>query len=345
MRWQVVAFPIIILMDILVFFNFYKWQRQAIYEFNQRQMDLQVNYAVDAAVHDMLRDGTHLGTDYATWGEMTSEPEVALNTYVALLLRNFGWADTSENRKNLIDGSIPFFCVATYDGYYMYCKQTDVLTEKSITGTTTEIKHYPMVWTPKIPYSRTVWNESVGDDFAYSVYIYNLGFETYDKIEQNGDLSVSLPILKSASYGPGSVTDAQYIVNNTLTDACNNALYLGLMDTIESSWYLPAAYSSWASNNPVVSPTVLTYMSRNDGVTEYEVVTFGIGGAKIKDAEFCICYTTPAGEKLYTYSTNRQAVEDTYGVKIDYIYSTAKEAAQAGYWFDLRFRKVAEVVR
>ena len=346
MRWMAIAFPIALLMDVLVFLNFYKWQQQSVYEFEQRQMDLQVNYAVDAAVHDMLTDGTHLNTDYATWGEMTTEPEVALDTYIAVLLRNLGWADTAQNREDLIYSSIPFFCVATYDGYYVYCKQTDVIEGHDYSGALYEYRHYPMVWTPKIPYSRTVIDDWVEDtqQLYYTTYLYNLGFSTYDTVDQSGTIKLQNDIYTGENSAPGSVADAKQVINATLTDACNNALYLGLMDITENAWYLPATFSSWSNNNPVESPTVLTYISRADGMTQYNTVTFGIGGARIDKAEFCICYNDPSyGGPLYTYSSNRELLESLYGItNIETIVPTAKEAAEKGYFFDLRFREVRE---
>lgn len=350
-----IAFPITLLMDVLVFLNFYNWQQQAVYEFEQRQMDLQVNYAVDAAVHDMLYDGTHLGTDYATWGEMTTEPEVALDTYISVLLRNLGWADTAKNREDLIYSSIPFFCVATYDGYYVYCKQTDVIEGHDYAGNEYEYRHYPMVWTPKLPYAHTeyILDQEVagGGEVHYNTYIYNLGFETYDMITDKGDIQLQNGMYADPNTGFGSRADARSTINNTLTDACNNALYLGLMDVAENAWYLPATFSSWSNNNPVESPSVLTYISRTDGNTKYQTVTFGIGGARIDDAEFCICYMDDSDgdgvkEKLYTYSSNREKLNSFHAsdVEILLVTSTAKEAAENGYFFDLRFREVREAI-
>lgn len=348
MRFIGIAYPLVMLIDVIMFMNFWQWHQQSMYEFEQRQMDLQVNYAVDASVHDMLMTGTHLGTDYATWGEMTIEPEVALDTYVRVLLRNIGWADTVENRNNVITTSIPFFCVAAYDGYYMYCKQQDIYEWRSIDGTKhVEMNSYPMVWTPKIPYSETVKsNIDPGDALSgqkTEVYLYNVGFKTYNYIADNRVVTIDLPIKNLTDNSPGTKTRAMSVINNALTDACNSALYLGLEGNVDKSWFLPASFSSWSNNNPVESPTVLTYMNRSDGMTQYETTTFGIGGAKITDADFCICYTDPSyGGKLYTWADNRELLASKYGVtKIEYIVSTAKEAAERGYFFDLRFREVA----
>lgn len=348
MKFIPIAYPLVFLLDVFMFINFWNWQHQSVYEFEQRQMDLQVNYAVDASVHDMLYNGTHLNTDYADWGNMTTEPEVTLDTYVAVLLRNIGWSDTEQNRMDLIDGSIPFFCVATYDGYYMYCKQQDHYSYHLLDGTEEEIWHYPMIWTPKIPYSETIVINQMDGIFEYNLY--NLGFETYTRVWREDDgsgsyngnmhLDMALPLAKSGGAS-GSVSMARSVINNTLTDACNSALYLGLENSIDKSWYLPATFSQWSNNNPVESPTVLTYLNRTDGHTQYSIVTFGIGGAKITDAEFCICYTDPSyGGKLYTWSTNREELKTKYGItNIEYVFSTAKEAAENGYFFDLRFRE------
>ena len=111
MKFSVLALPFVVLMDIVVFVSFIMWQHESVYEFEQRQLDLQVNYAIDAATQEMLENSSHLSTDYADWGSMVVEPEVALDTYLAVLVRNFGWGDTAKTREELLDTSIPFFTI------------------------------------------------------------------------------------------------------------------------------------------------------------------------------------------------------------------------------------------
>ena len=67
MKWQSLAFPLVLLMDIIIVLNFIQWQRDSVYDIQQRQLDLQVNYATDAAAQDLLGLGVHIDTDYADW--------------------------------------------------------------------------------------------------------------------------------------------------------------------------------------------------------------------------------------------------------------------------------------
>lgn len=358
MKFMVVAVPFAVLMDIIVFFNFWQWHQESIYEFEQRQLDLQVNYSIDAAIHDMLKEGTHIDTDYDTWGKMTTEPEVALNTYVAVLLRNRGWADSYENRQNLIESSIPFFCVACYDGYYMYCRQRDIYEYKNYSNNTiiAEASSYPMKWTPKLPYTATVITEDESGKSA-TCYMYDMGFKYYNRINPDGTTSLkqSIPQIPTRISNP-SIMAAKNAINETLTEACNTALYLGLEADTNQSWYLPATFSSWSDNRPVETPTILTYVSNSDKNTKYNTVTFGIGGAKIDQATFVICYTLAPDEdnvmKFYTYAYNRDKVlkkyDDTINEDgtingqsnfsgIEKVYSTAREAAENGYYYDTEF--------
>ncbi len=326
MRYQVIAFPLGILMGVFMFINFTLWYQVSVYEFEQRQMDLQVNYAVDAAVQEMLANGTHLGTDYADWGSMTIEPEVALDTYLAVLIRNLGWADSEENREDLIESSMPFFCVATYDGYYMYMRQ-----QEKVNGVTT----YPHVWTPKLPYSDLVADPSHPGMYTY--YFYNVGETSYGTYTEYNNKVKYDNVLNATASGPGSLERAQEVVSDTLTDACNSALYIGLMGEVDNELYIPASFSQWSNSNPVKSPSVLTYMSRSDETTKYDKVTFGIGGAKIDDAQFCICYQYN-GVPCYTWADNRAEVESR-GSVVERVTTTPEDAAKAGYYFDFTLRR------
>ncbi len=326
MRYQVIAFPLGILMGVFMFINFTLWYQVSVYEFEQRQMDLQVNYSVDAAVQEMLANGTHLGTDYADWGSMTIEPEVALDTYLAVLIRNLGWADSEKNREDLIESSMPFFCVATYDGYYMYMRQ-----QEKVNGVTM----YPHVWTPKLPYSDLVTDPSHSGMYTY--YFYNVGESSYGTYTEYNNKVKYDNVLNATASGPGSLERAQEVVSDTLTDACNSALYIGLMGEVDNELYIPASFSKWSNSNPVKSPSVLTYMSRSDETTKYDKVTFGVGGAKIDDAQFCICYQYN-GVPCYTWADNRDRVESR-GSVVERVTTTPEDAAKAGYYFDFTLRR------
>lgn len=333
MKFISIAYSLIILIECILFVDFFKWQQQAVYEFEQRQQDIQVNYAADAAVQEMLANGTHLGTDYATWRDMVLEPELALDTYIAVLLRNLGWADTEYNREDLIESSIPFFCVAVYDGYYMYMRQHEERTE-TVGGHPVVNTVYEMRWTPKLPYSAI--EEAPLGSGKYTYYFYNLGGQMYGTFKEDGSVVKYNNIISKTGNGHGSLAMARSVVNQTLTEACNSAMFTGLEGNAQAQWFLPSSFSDWSNSNPVESPSVLTYMSNSSDQTQFDTVTFGIGGAKVDDAQFCICYSR-GGQKLYTWADNRDSLPA--GTRIERVTTTAKEAAEAGYFFDISFRR------
>lgn len=326
MKWMSLAFPFIIIMDIIVYVNFFTWHQQSIYEFEQRQLDLQVNYAVDAAAQEMLKRGTHIETDYIDWGSMDIEPEIALDVYEATLLRNFGWADSKDNRVALEASSIPFFLVATYDGYYVYGVQKDyVYTQDTDGNLVIQNTTYPKVWTPKLPYS-----ETVGSTF----YMYNLGEYNYATFSYDS-MVVKYDNPYRASGNEGTKARAKTVISECITDACNAALFAGLEGKVNEEWYIPDSFSTWSKSNPIESPTVLTYICREDLSTVYDVVTFGIGGSKIDESVYCICYTKLNGDKCYTYADNRDDLDSS--ISVENVVNSPEDAAKLGYYYDVDF--------
>lgn len=328
MKWMLLASPLTLLIDCIVFVNFFMWQQQSVYEFNQRQLDLQVNYSIDAAAQEMLSDGTHIDTDYIDWGQMTIEPEVALNAYEAVLLRNLGWSDYKENREDLIESSIPFFIVATYDGYYCYGRQRDDIVT-TVGSSNIHNTVYDFRWTPKIPYSRV-------DEDSNRGYIYYLSDKYYGSCDLTNPIATlqeELPLNDGTGFSSRQV--ARATIADTLTAACNSALFIGTEGNTDYLYYIPAYFSEWSNNNPVETPSILTYVSRVDQYTQYDTVTFGIGGAKIDDAEFCICYTVN-GSKRYAWADDRESVEGFYGsgYKLERVVVSREAAASEGYYFD-----------
>lgn len=331
MKNIIIAFPLVLLMDVIMFVSFIMWQHESVYEFEQRQLDLQVNYAIDAATQEMLENSSHLGTDYANWGSMIVEPEVALDTYLAVLLRNFGWADTERAREQLLDVSVPFFTVATYDGYYIYCKQRDTVVTNSVQN-----KVYSHKWTPKIPYT-DVEMKTDGSGNPYPVYyLYNLGDITYGTYVNN-KLKLDNKFVNNGSNTYATYSHSRMVIADILTDASTTALYSALEGKTNVEWVIPSSFSQWSNSRPIDRPSVLTYISRVDNSVMYDTVTFGIGGSKIDNANFCILYYRN-GQPVYAYADKRPLVEAA-GIRIQSIASSPKDAANKGFYYDLTFMK------
>jgi len=84
-----------------------------------------IDYSTDAAVEEML-NMAHLGQDYADQARTNADPEVALSTFLNLMCVNYGLPLTDSAKLQIESGYMPVFCVATYNGYYMYTPTKDL---------------------------------------------------------------------------------------------------------------------------------------------------------------------------------------------------------------------------
>lgn len=343
MRYGIIAFIYTLLLDILVFTSFSMRQNEVIYEFEQRAQDIQVNYAVDAATWMMLHDTPDIDIDYAEFSEIRVSPEVALETYLAVMVRGLGWGDTDLTRDYFEDVHMPFFVVAAYDGYYVYSVNRDLSEVELKSGTISESLTYPKVWSPKIPYAEYFGADATkpNENIRY-INMYTLGNDHYDRVDMVNDS------IKQVEYAnmtaevdddttSAKTTDRDLLVSTELTDACQTALFAAKTNFDSQQIIIPSSFSEWSSNRPVQYPTVITYMDVAGDVTKYNHVSFAIGGARIEENVYYITYINDSGAKCYTKSYNRDDVENVRGFKVLEVYTTAYECAENGYYFDVYY--------
>lgn len=341
MKFIAIAYPMSILIIVIAFLNFYNWHNESVYEFDQRQMDLQVNYATDAATQEMLAGSYSLETDYVDWGKMSVSPNTAYDTFLAVMLRNYGWTDTEENRQAL-DELVPFFLICTYDGYYLYktekvpndavATEFDPRSEKYngkfpaiVSGTGASRRYiystiYRKYWTPKIPYAEH-------KDGSYWMYYLGSRYGSY----YNGASLKQGEQLLTQEMRDGSME----CIANCINAAVNEGLNSGLGTITEEEFFIPADYTKYTRTNAVKHPTCITFLQREDAVSQFNVLTLGIGGAKIDEANFVICYQRN-GEKMYAMAKYRSMVE-AEGIKVLKVLESPDIAAAEGYWFDLSY--------
>ena len=68
---------------------------------------------------------SHLGQDYADQGRTNADPEVALTTFINLMCVNYDLPLTEKSKMQIESGYISVFCVAAYNGHYMYTPTED----------------------------------------------------------------------------------------------------------------------------------------------------------------------------------------------------------------------------
>lgn len=330
MKFSTLTLIYLILLDSFIFYAFSIRQNEVLYEFEQRQQDIQVNYAVDAATQLMLANTNDIYLDYKDMQSIYVDPEVALETYKGVMVRYYGWSDEPLTRDYFEDNYMPFFIVAAYDGYYVYGTVQDQEVTKLKSGQTVANVTYPKMWTPKIPYAEANW-----DAEHPTIYMYSLGGEVYDTYSyRNGTYHNNIPYSTGSGYG--TKANAARVIATTLTEACNKALVAGKAEIGDTQIIIPFSFSEWSKNRPVSYPTVLTYLDADSGdVGHYSTVTFAIGGSQIDIAQYYICYTVN-GTKRYTWAENREQVLAS-GASIEKMYMSPYDCAEDGYYFDLNY--------
>lgn len=343
MKFGIVAFMYTLLLDILVFVSFAMRQNEVIYEFEQRQQDIQVNYAVDAAAWMMLYDTPDIDIDYTNLSEIQVSPEVALNTYEAVMVRGMGWGDSKENREYFESVYMPFFVVAAYDGYYIYGVNRDIEVMTLKDGTSVDNYSYPKMWSPKIPYAE-YFGENPNDykNNIKWINMYTLGNDNYKRLNIEKEELAIADYSNMTSDTDDDITNAtthhrDLFVATELTDACQKALFAAKTNLDSQQIIIPSSFSEWSSNRPVQYPTVITYMDVAGDNTKYNHVSFAIGGSRIEEGNYFIAYVNEQGDKCYTSARNRNDVETSRGLRIYEIYTSAYECAENGYYFDVRY--------
>ena len=339
MRFSIITSLYCVLLMVICFTAFSMRQNEVLYETEQRRQDIQSDYATDAAVLLMLYETPDLGLDYSELSNIMVDPQVALDTFEAVMIRGLGWSDEEYTREYFEDSYMPFFIVCAYDGYYVY----GVVREQA--GDTFKSTIYPKIWSPKIPYAETVKNGS-----KTFINMYNLGTDTYNVYDYETNTFKSM-YYKDGQHGSkagannATTTDMKVAVANQLTEACQKSLIAAKGDVVEESIIIPSSFSEWSSNRPVEYPTVLAYVNAITGNTKYEHATFAIGGSRIQEGNYYIAYVKNYTDvngvahsvKSYTSAIYRDVVENELGYKVDKVFTSQTDAALSGYYYDLYF--------
>lgn len=301
------VFTIFIIAYTFVIFTNYK--EEALREANEYNLDASVNYAVDAAVEEMLIDSKDLKLDYADFEFVAVDPEVALQTYCEILLANLGYAVTDENIAMIKSQCTPCFIVAGYDGYYV--------------GQPTKLNDagaYDIIFSEKKPY----YYEAVVNG-QKNIYSLNLGTKDCKWVDASGN------IMKGKN--PLSETETRVIINTQVskdflaTVYQNNNAKLDLKHEI----FIPDRTTVVTRTNDIKTPSVLAYVNNIWLGSGQPIESFAIGGARLTHTDFVGTYIDPAtGRK--SYCPTRLKTDD---ITFTHIYEKPEYAAEHGYYCDV----------
>lgn len=282
-----------------------------VHNVQQEQMQLEeyvlkfaIDYSTDAAVEEML-SMSHLGQDYADQGRTNADPEVALTTFINLMCMNYDLPLTEKSKMQIESGYIPVFCVAAYNGYYMYTP-----TEDSEGG-------WYLQGAQKIPYAY-----EVGDKY----YALNTGGDSVHLL-QDGHLT------KETIQSQGISKDEIYRQINSIV---SDALMYQFQETTGRSGefiYIPSDLTTFKQVNPITGPTVISFIDGWDFKSGHAISAFSVGGAQLETARMVAVYeginSDGTTTKLYAYADLLPE-----GTHIIDMFTSVEEAARNGYYYD-----------
>lgn len=299
-RFPILMAPIALFMFTLITLLFTQYREDAFAEFQERKLDLIVNYAVDAATEEVVLSTLDLGLDYGDFEKMKIDPQIALDMFCTIFAKSYDMSPTKENFTHIKSSYLPAFLVATYDGFYIG-EQTMV---NSSGG-------YDTIFSIKQPYTYVAQ-----DGQLYSL---NLGLDDARLFLGSRIERVDAPIAK---------VDQRIVINTLISDVMMNTVFEQTDKTLTSTIYIPHEMTSINKTLPVQNVSVLAYVNNVEIGLGQTVETFGIGGSRITHQSFVACYLKD-GLKQYCFT------EDVLpGTIVTETFESPEYAAREGYYFD-----------
>ncbi len=320
----ILAVPIFFIMVFASLqFQYVNEEQQAFEEYVLVQ---QVDYATDAAAAELLEQA-HIGTDYQDWGRINTDPDVALRAFESVMLVNYDFPLTEKSYDMISSNYLPLFCVAGYDGYYVYELMPN---NESVPGWYLRGSH-------KFPYSYQGTAPDDEGNLTDAYYALNLGL---DNCRQ---LVAGTYAIKSLEECKISKDRALFEINSRVSDDLTYRLQEyetkrgeDERDVLEyREVYFPAKLTTMSQVNAIQGPTVIAMVDQWDIDTTHAISAFSIGGAKLEPSRMVAGYVSN-GIKYYAYSD--LLPEDEIGpdkeLDITELFSSVDEAAAAGYHYD-----------
>lgn len=306
------SFGLVILLPIwftvmlfLAYVTFFRLEVRALEDWRLKQV---VNNCTDSAIEELL-EASDLGMDYADWGRFNADPDLALDDFVTTFLLSYNLPITNANKDLVKTNYITSFCVAGYDGYYIYDHRND------------DNGGYTLIGSPKMPYTYIDQRTDRNDTYAL-----NMGYLRCYKVT---DASISV------TKSPFNKKKTMEIINSRISDT----LMQSIDRSYENGWlnnlYLPSSLTTISRANPIESPTVLCFMDNVDLDSTFKVNAFGIGGSRAKVARPVSAYGRVVdGQKIKYYSYHDLLPEGFDDDAIVEVYMSPEDAAREGYHHD-----------
>lgn len=279
-----------------------------------------IDYSSDAAMQEVLRED-NLETDYTKDGSIIIDPERTLNTFVDMFCLNYGIGFTSEAKKHVLQNYIPVACLAAYDGYYI-AKFQPVSSGTNYPENGLVDSTWDVVFGPKMPYSYV-------DKETGTTYALNMGMDYASSVTATTAI-IKDSIPPSLNKGTG-IARINEILSGEIAYAVDSA------NAVNQNWrhsfYIPTQMNSISGANAITGPSFIILVQNLDLTTVRPISGFSISGSKLANARMIAGYLRN-GEKYYCYAD--KAPDNV--TMID-LFSSANDAAEAGYYCDMEYMK------
>lgn len=293
--------PFILLIWIGSLVLFMKYSQTVIQQNEERRLEYAVNYAVDAAIESMLEGTSDLGLDYADYEGMNARPDVAMQTFLDLFCKNYGFALTESNYQFIKTNYLGAFVVAVYDGYYVG-KPYRI----------NEAGAYDFIFSMKQPYLY-----EADDGKIYALNLSHVDAKVYD----------GLAIRKTIVTLPEA--EQKRIINASVSDALTETVWGTREGNLTGVINIPSELTAITNSNPIESVTVMVYVSDVDVGFGEKAEVLGVGGARVAHADYCSAYIKD-GIRMYSY-----AADTPQDAVVIATYESPELAALAGCYFDI----------
>ena len=318
------VFGIVVLIGMIyvsaMMVGYAQYMRNDVKELGQLRLSYAIDHAGYAAAQAMLKT-PDLGMDYTNPNYEKVDPNIALDTFLTVMCINYDMTPTDSNKKLIANNYVPMAAVAGVDGYYI---ATPRLIKNSVNSPEGAIKNgdWDLIFGMKMPYT-----------YKYNGTAYALNMTMNNCLALSGGSLTKEAGLPPTSTGILSQQEAWRVINSEVST--DMAYTLDKANQSDPGWsnsfFIPSEVTTFSGVNPIKGPTFMALVENLKLDTSTSINAFSVAGTKIIGVRAVVGYTRNA-IKYYCYADEAPST-----AVIEHTFSTVKEAASAGYYFDTQY--------
>jgi hypothetical protein len=317
-------FGIVVLVGLLYASSMMVWTNSYVSNEVKETGQIQLADAVEnssyAAAQAMLKS-PDLSMDYTNPNYEKVDPDTALDTFLTLMCFNYDLNPTDENKHLISENYVPMVAVAGVDGYYIASQR---LIKNSVDYPESGVNDgdWDLEFGMKMPYS-----------YAYGGNDYDLNMTMNNILEMSGSSLIKTNQLPPTSSGIMSQSDVWRVINSELsTDMADTLDQANATDPgWKNTFYIPEQVTTFSGVEPINGPTFIALVQNVKLNSPVPVSSFSVSGVRMQNVRTIVGYERN-GIKYYSYADLAPA-----GVTVEQTFTTKRDAALAGYYYDTKY--------